>query len=767
MLRLYVSCFVAVSFGLLVNSCAVAAKSRDVNFNRDVRPILADKCFQCHGPDEAVREAALRLDTSEGAFADLGGYAAIVPGDVEASALVERIFETDRDLVMPPPATKLALTESEKGTLREWIKQGAKWSKHWAFVPPVKSAVPDVGQNRWVRNEIDRFVLAKLNLANHAPAPAAERAQLLRRVTLDLTGVLPTLDETDAFLADKSPQAYERVVDRLLHSDAYAERLALEWMDLARYADSHGLHADGARTMWPWRDWVIEKFRENMSYDEFVTWQLAGDLLPDATREQRLATAFHRNHPMTAEGGAIDEEFRLNYVFDRVETTGTAFLGLTLQCARCHTHKFDPIQQREYYQLAAFFNNVQELGMTGDDGDYGPLLALPDEATRQRLDELDQQVAIAEQEVRDATQAGRQFFGAGKLSRPFEASVPQASETFPLNRVAWRKKDDEKKTPAGFIVDENANCLAKQNPQIVEGIDEQGLRIAGEYGSLEIAGVGVKDVAETFSVALWINRDSQERLDGPPHTQTFLANLGDKNGFWRGWEFMADEQGRLTLRLIHSLPDELIHVRSTALLPIERWTHVGFSYDGSGKADGVHLFVDGRCVETEIAADSLRRTMLPVKVEAGYPIDKDRKLRVGLSYRKYTGDKGIYNGSLDDLRWYDIALTTVEFAKLYASYGKSPQQPALAYGKFTESDEQEHWLRREYQPWQLADANYRKLLAERCRLSVRGNGCDGHARNAFASRDACASSGGLHAAQRAGRDWYNRSRLTLARRAAG
>jgi len=684
-----------------------------IDFDRDVRPILSDKCFQCHGPDEAVREADLRFDTHEGALADLGGYAAIVPGDVEASVLLERIHEEDLDLAMPPPAAKLSLTREEKATLTRWIEQGALWGKHWAFVPPVKPAEPNVGGSDWPQNEIDYFVLARLQSQNLRPSPAAEREILLRRVTLDLTGLPSTPAEAEQFLADESPQAYEHAVDRLLRSDAHAERLALDWMDLARYADSHGLHADGARTMWPWREWVIQKFRENMPYDKFVLWQLAGDLLPAATREQRLATAFHRNHPMTAEGGAIDEEYRLNYVFDRVETTGTAFMGLTLQCCRCHTHKFDPIQQKEYYQLAAFFNNVQELGMTGDDGDFGPLLSLPDEATELQLQDLDRQLAQAAEQLHTVEQTGKQVYTARKLAGQHQVQLPQATKSFPLDGVKLHKKDDEKREKAGLYIDENPQAIAQQMPKLVEGVRGQAVQIAGEYGFLEIEGIGMRDVADPFSAALWVRRESQDREDSPPHTQTFLANLGDKNGFWRGWELMADTQGRLTLRLIHGLPDLLIHVRAKSELPVQQWTHLGFSYDGSGKAAGVSLLVDGVSVETEIVADALTRTMLPVISGPGYPVDTNRKVRVGISYRIYTGDNGIFNGLMDDLQWYDEALTAAEVAKLYGSYDLAEGQATENSGEITETQRFEHWLRRDYQPWLAAQEQYRKVLAER------------------------------------------------------
>ena len=336
-----------------------------VDYNFHVRPILSDRCFACHGPDEKKREAGLRLDQPEGAYAALGERKdryAIVPGHPEKSALIDRIFQQDTELVMPPPATHLTLTDYEKALLRRWIEQGAPYSPHWAFTPPQKSATPPVSDADWPQNEIDYFLLAKMDEQGLQPNQEAEKNRLLRRVCFDLTGLPPAPDLLARFLADNSPNAYEKIVDLLLASPAYGERMAMNWLDLARYSDTHGYQDDLPRIMWPWRDWVIKAFNENMPYDRFVGWQLAGDLLPNATKEQILATGFNRNHKITQEGGVIDEEYRVEYVADRTNTLGKAFLGLTLECARCHDHKYDPVNTKDYYALFAFFNNVPEKG---------------------------------------------------------------------------------------------------------------------------------------------------------------------------------------------------------------------------------------------------------------------------------------------------------------------------------------------------------------------------------------------------------------------
>ncbi len=347
----------ALSLGALL-CCAglTAGAGPKIDFSRDIQPILSRHCAACHGFDRKARKAGLRLDLRDSAVA----RKAIVPGNPGASKLIARIESTDEAEQMPPADTRKPLGPRQKQLLRAWIEQGAPYARHWAFVPPGRSAPPAVKATRWVRNPIDAFVLARLEREKLSPSAEADRATLLRRVTLDLTGLPPTLAELDAFLADRSPDAYEKVVDRLLASPRYAERMALAWLDAARYADTNGFNNDEDRTQWPWRDWVLDAFAQNMPYDRFLVEQLAGDLLPGPTRSQKVATGFHRNQVHNTEGGIIAEEYRVEYVADRVHTTATVFLGLSMQCARCHDHKYDPISQREYYQFFAFFNSVSD-----------------------------------------------------------------------------------------------------------------------------------------------------------------------------------------------------------------------------------------------------------------------------------------------------------------------------------------------------------------------------------------------------------------------
>lgn len=337
-----------------------------VSYNFHVRPILSDKCFACHGPDANKREAGLRLDIAEAAYKALKenpSAHALVPFKPGASEVFLRISTTDSALIMPPKSSNLKLTTHEIAVIEKWIKQGAKYERHWAFTPPKSPKVPKVKTEGWAKNELDYFILNKLEEKGMAPNSEADKERILKRLSLDLTGLPPSIEMMDKFLADGSSKAYEKAVVSMLQSPAYGEKMALYWMDVARYADSHGYQDDNYRSQWPWRDWVIHAFNKNMPYDQFITWQLAGDLMPNATKEQLLATGFNRNHKITEEGGVIDEEYRVEYVTDRTNAFGKALLGVTLECAHCHDHKYDPFSQKEYYEVFAFFNNVKEVGL--------------------------------------------------------------------------------------------------------------------------------------------------------------------------------------------------------------------------------------------------------------------------------------------------------------------------------------------------------------------------------------------------------------------
>ena len=424
---LLVGCSVAVLAGP-----ASAARPNDpaspppLEFNRDVRPILSNRCYHCHGPDALQRKGDLRLDRPDGLEADRGGYRILAPGRPEESELLRRATSGDPAERMPPPETGHELTAAEVATLRRWISEGAAWQPHWSLVPPKAVEPPAVARTDWPRGPLDRFILARLEREGLAPAPEADRVALARRVALDLTGLPPTPEEVDAFLADASPNAYERYVDRLLASPHHAERLALDWLDAARFADTHGFHIDSARDMTVWREWVIRAFERNQPFDQFTVEQLAGDLLPGATESQRVATGFHRNHMINFEGGAIPEEYHHAYLVDRVNTTATVWLGLTLGCTQCHDHKYDPFTQKEFYQLYAFFHQVAENGLDGRAGNAVPLLKLPSPAQRQQQTKLNEALAAADARVKSLAPAA---------DRAQAAWEPTATSVAP---VAWQ-----------------------------------------------------------------------------------------------------------------------------------------------------------------------------------------------------------------------------------------------------------------------------------------------------------------------------------------
>lgn len=373
--------------------CSTASSSAEkIDYARDILPIFSNKCFQCHGPDEQARKAKLRLDIRENALAMRDGIAAVVPGDPEESEAFLRITHDDPEEVMPPKKLGKPLTSDEIALIRKWIEQGAEFSKHWAFTPPKRPAVPKDLKSDWGSHPIDKFVLARLEKEQLKPSPEADRATWLRRVTIDLTGLAPTPAELDAFLADKSPQAHAKAVDRLLQSPRYGEHMARYWLDAARYADTNGYQYDRNRDQWVWRDWVINAFNTNKPFDEFTTEQIAGDLLPNATDQTRLATGFHRNHPITIEGGVIDEEYRTEYVVDRVVTTSTVWMGLTMVCSRCHDHKYDPVSQEDFYQFFAFFNQMPERGNSG----FAPKMKIASPLTEGQNKQLREKIAVAE-----------------------------------------------------------------------------------------------------------------------------------------------------------------------------------------------------------------------------------------------------------------------------------------------------------------------------------------------------------------------------------
>ena len=457
----------------MVHGIALSADPDErVSFNRDVRPILSDHCFACHGFDEKKREADLRLDTAEGASADLGGYRAIVAGDPSQSEVWSRIIADDEDELMPPAEFNKPLTDEEKEIVRRWIDQGAVYQQHWSFMAPEQPPVPDI---EGVTHAIDAFVQAKLQQQGLQPAPEADKETLIRRVTLDLTGLPPTLKEIDDFLADTSPDAYERLVDRLQNQVTYGEHMARYWLDLARYADTHGLHLDNERSMWPYRDWVVRAINENLPFDEFTRWQLAGDLLPDPTRDQLIASGFNRCNVSTSEGGSINDEWIYRYAVDRTTTAVEVWMGLTAGCAVCHDHKFDPLSTKEYYSMYAFFHSAADPAMDGNIIDTPPILKLTEESSKRRVAELRESLAAIEGRI-DTRLAELEYVDPASLSPP---------QTEMTSRDVWFED--------GFP--EAANVQASGGPPLTLVDKEQGVVFSGE---LAITRTAADVVAQDF-----------------------------------------------------------------------------------------------------------------------------------------------------------------------------------------------------------------------------------------------------------------------------
>ncbi|NND07818.1 MAG: DUF1553 domain-containing protein [Saprospiraceae bacterium] len=668
-----------------------------IDFNFHIKPILSDRCYSCHGPDDNTREANLRLDQERSAFGRLeDGGQAIVTKDLKNSVAWKRIISEDPELMMPPPEAHLALTLKEKAMIGRWIEQGAEWKNHWAFIPPRKVTPPD-SDSSWPINEIDQFILAEMTSLGLEPSSMVEKERLLRRVTMDLTGLPPTLQEIDAFIADKSPEAYEHVVDRLLSDIAHAERLALEWMDVARYADTHGIHADGLRIMWPWRDWVIKAFHENMSYDQFVTWQLAGDLYPNATREQKLATGFHRNHVANTESGIVPEEFRLQYVADRTNTTATAIMGLTAECAACHDHKFDPISQKEYYQMSAFFNNVHELGMLGTDQNFGPTVLLPGPETELVLSALDAKIEELEQSVQEHqpdVDALKMYLETLDLDR---IPLPKPDGYFPLDKLTPHAKRN------GSLLDRNPRSIVYGDADLVEGKIGHAIRIDTDYEVLRFSGVKHFEIYEGFSGGAWINVDELGTF------QTIMGNIGSKNDSWRGWIFYIDTIGRPAVSIVHSLSHNYIQLVAQERIDPLVWHQLFFTYDGSTHASGVQIYLDGRKLNLDVHFDRLYKNIQPAK-NRNYTPDPKRSMRMGRGsqYLFSHKDDGVLVGAIDQVRTYHQWLSPLEVRKLYQiDQGAKLQLPS------NESDVLLHFKNRLDHSYQDMHASLQSLRTER------------------------------------------------------
>ena len=716
---------------LLLNGCSRQEadlgplRAEEIDYNWHVRPILSENCFKCHGPDPAARKAKLRLDVGDAATAELPespGKFAIVPRHSERSELVRRITSRDPDERMPPEATHKTLSAQQVAILRQWIDNGAEYRPHWAFIAPTKPTVPQTAFASRAANDVDRFVFVKLERNGLAPAREADKETLINRVSLTLTGLPPKIEDVDAFLKDTAPDAYQQLVDRLLASPAYAEHMAEYWLDLARWSETDGFlddHHD--RFLWPWRDWVIAAFQNDVPFDRFGTEQLAGDLLPAASKDQVLATAFLRVGKRTTENGAIDAEYKAEYMVERTDNAlGVAFLGLTVGCARCHDHKYDPIKQRDYYSLGAFFNSNDEPGayapgFSGIQG--GPTLPWPDTAAQAKLGAAARELAAREAGYTKALAAAKAgaddaarklaASGAGAVAAalraslakgeaayyPFDSARPAALTDLPeprsprippptltvFRRNAYggapppsknetaeqRKRREQAQLAARVPRNYNAESLTLsasatrgvapaviQGPVLRDGVRGKALWFDETNRGFLGGGVGYYDRTDPFSIDFWFYVGDQ--YENVP----VLNNLAEQNSGRTGYRFTIDHS-KLWISLAHSPPANMIAIETTDALPVHAWTHVAFTYDGSSRAAGMRLYLNGSPVNVEVKHDHLTRSILPFTT--GDVFDPFVGLAFGTRFR----EKAPVGSALDELRIYSRDLTPAEVAFLH------------------------------------------------------------------------------------------------------
>lgn len=653
-----------VVFAICLTSFANSAES-DVSFNDIVRPILSDKCFHCHGPDASNQDSEFRLDTQEHALADLGGYVGIKPGDLEASELHTRIRSTDDDR-MPPLESVRQLSAEEKDILDAWILSGAKYDEHWSFEPlPDEVIVPEYA-GEWPQNDLDLFIGAQMLAAGFEPNNKMAKEDWLRRVTFDLTGLPPTLSELDSFLSTDSTAAYSDVVDELLTREACAERLATEWLDVARYSDSYGYQRDDPRFVWPWRDWVIQAFHTNMPYDKFITWQLAGDLLPNATREQKLATVFNRLHSHKKEGGVAIEEFRVENVADRTHTVGAAFMGLTFECARCHDHKYDPITTKDYYRLSSFFANIEERGLISyfTDAVPTPAMPLPSEAQEKAISIAQQNVLTAESELSRVQAIAQPDFehwlddrqpGNGSPIPGLVAHLPFDSFVPPLAHEVADEYDSKKTTGADLSKLHGLNNLAVAENQahtpkantLHDGIRGRSIKLTGD-DAIEIPNSGQFSRDQPFTCALWINSPEIDE-----RAAIYRRSRGWDDAGSIGYE-LVKLGAKLNAKLTHFWPGNAICIETNEVLEPGRWFHVSVTYDGSSNASGLKIFINGNLAKTKVVQDSLTRQI--TEWTGG-----EKNFAIGSRYR----DRGFKGGLVDDFSMFDRTLSQLEVRQLY------------------------------------------------------------------------------------------------------
>ncbi len=659
-----------------------------LDFNRDVRPILANHCWSCHGPDEASRKANLRLDYRATALLPAeSGEIAIVPNQPDASSLITRVQSADEDLMMPPPIAKKPLSQAQKSTLRRWITEGAEFAGHWAFTTPQRPALPGVRQTRWPHSAIDYFVLKRLEDLKLSHSLEADRAIWLRRVSFDLTGLPPSPEELGAFLEDSSPSAYEKVVDRLLASPRHAERMAMQWLDAARYADTNGYNNDEMRTMWPWRDWVIAAFAKGMAYDQFLVEQLAGDLLPNPTLSQRVATGFNRNHVLTTEGGIIEEEYQAEYVADRVHTTATVLLALSVQCARCHDHKYDPISQREFYQFAAYFNNVPDKVVSYSKGRMAePLLKVPSPEQQSELDRLQRMRTDLEALLRQTD------LDADRRVSAWEQSLTpdQIASAGPAGLIAHFPLDEIQGDHISDVVDSARRGVIRGKVSRSPGRFAGSLDLDGST-FVDAGEVGAFESDDKLSLTAWLRAKSSE-------ASTVLSKIDEANAY-RGYDVIL-EGGKVASHFSHHWPDQAFKVITKEPISLNEWHHVAVTYDGSRQASGVKIYVDGHPRSVDVTTNNTLSGTLHT----------DKSFHIGQRH-----SSAPFLGGLDEVQLFARELTSDDVIQLASGQTLATLKHILSTPASARTETHRSLLRQYY--LDRVDEEYARLKGEQANVS--------------------------------------------------
>ena len=697
------ACFFACVITLAVSVSDVAADG--LSFNKDIRSILVENCFSCHGADSAGRKADLRLDKRDDAVES----GAIVPGDVDSSVMLDRIFSDDPDEVMPPPSAKKPLSSEHRELLKRWIAEGAEYEPHWSFIPPTRPELPAVKHEPWVKNPIDRFILARLESEGLSPAPEADRRALARRLSLDLTGLPPEPAIVDAFVADPHSDAYDRLVDTMLSSLEWGEHRGRHWLDYARYGDTNGIHIDNYREIWTYRQWVVNAFNRNMPFDQFTILQLAGDLVTDhgqaATPEQildnRIASGFNRCNITTSEGGAIAEEYLVLYARDRTETTSAVWMGLTTGCAVCHDHKFDPLSQKEFYELSAFFNNTTQPAMDGNVHDTPPILPVPTVADRSRAFAIEQELKLAAQrrDARRDEDEAKEHFHAWLAALTPESLARTAPQETPLVEMPLAEGSGTS-TRIKQVAKEIDLPLTLQNKAAWQAGPGGRPALLLDGVAAELSNAGDFEFDQPFTATFW----TISRKD--PHSGTFVcrSTAGTNR---RGWTIIHDG-GKVSLELCHDGSDKSIRATADKQLPADRWTAVAVSYDGSGTAAGVKVSYDGQPVTMRTMKDTLAKGT----------IKADVPLLVG----GRTGGELLASGiGLANLTIWPRSLSTPEVQRiayqpaLEALLPLKPEDRPAEAGSLTT-----WWLGTFDEPFKAATAEIAKLEGEQAAIRKRG-----------------------------------------------